>query len=156
LASGRWPFTLNWPPLELIRRRQHHSRRQINEGTKAAPVQGQVFHELIADHCTHRCIGGVEQRRGPPHRNAFAIAADGERKIQSRSLVHFHHDAILVDGLEAVGFYCDVVRAGQKGWDAILALLVRGDGASCIGVYALDDHSCAGYREAGGIGDQSG
>ena len=55
---------------------------------------------------------------------AFCVAADGQREIQPCPLVHFDHDAILVDGFKAVCLYCDVVRAGQEGRDAVLALLV--------------------------------
>jgi hypothetical protein len=71
-------------------------------------------------------------------------------------LVDFDHDTILVEGFEAVRFYRDVVRARQQCWDAILALLVGGDSAGCRGVRALHNHSCAGNREAGGIGDEAG
>jgi len=39
-----------------IGRRQYHSRSQIDEGAEAPPVQGQVLHEPVADHSTHRCV----------------------------------------------------------------------------------------------------
>ena len=65
-------------------------------------------------------------------------AADGQREIQSRPLVDFEHDAVLVDGLESVGLDRDVVRAGQEGGQAVHALLVGDDAAGCAGVGILD------------------
>ena len=110
--------------LVKIGRRQHHSRRQIDEGAEAAPVQWQVLHELMIDHGAHGCVRGVEQRRASLHGDRFCVAADGQREIQSCPLVHFDHDTILMDGFKAVCFYCDVVWARRQGRDAILALLV--------------------------------
>jgi hypothetical protein len=66
----------------------------------------------------------LSRRRVPLHRDGFRGATDGQREIQPRPLVHFDHDTILVNGLKADGFDCDVVRARQQGGDAILALLV--------------------------------
>ena len=47
-------------------------------------------------------------------------------------------------------------ESDMKGWDAVLALLVRGDAACCAGVSTLHNHPRAGNCKAGGIGDQTG
>ena len=78
----------------------------------------------MIDHGAYGCVRGVEQRRDSLHCDAFCIAADGQSEIQSRPLVHFDHDTILMNGFKAVCFYCDVVWARRQGRDAILALPV--------------------------------
>lgn len=35
--------------LVITGRRQHHSRRQIDQGAKAPAAQGRVFHKPVAD-----------------------------------------------------------------------------------------------------------
>ncbi len=92
---------------------------------KLRPFKGRFSTNWLIDDSAHRCVGGVEQRRAPLHRDRFCVAADGQSEIQPCPLVHFDHDAILVDGFEAGCFYGDVVRAGQQRRDAVLALLVR-------------------------------
>ena len=86
----------------------------------------------------------------------FRTAADGQREIQACSLVHFDHDAILVDGFKAACLDGNIVLARQEGWDAVLALLVRQDGARCTRVCILHTDSCIGHRQAGRVADQSG
>ena len=117
--------------LVLVGRRQHHSRRQIDEGAEAAAVQGQVLHELVIDHRAHRCIHVIEQGRASFYGDRLGSAADRQSKIQSCALVHFDEDAALANCFKAVGVYRDVIRARSQRGDAVLALLIRNNAPGC-------------------------
>src|SRR5271157_622634 len=89
-----------------IGRRQHHSRRRMDEGAKAPAFQGHVFHKPVANERAHRGVRGVEQRRAPQNGNTVTFAANRQGKVQTRSLVNFNHHTTYVDCLKAVSLYC--------------------------------------------------
>ena len=120
---------------------------------KLRPFNGMLVHELIADERAHRRVGGVEQRRAAFHGDALDCAADLQRDIESRLLVGFEYDPVLVNRGESTGLDADIVGSRLERGDGIEALLIGGGAASCAGVGVRNHNTRAGHGETVGIED---